>query len=370
MGALNQVGWGIWGAGAIAHEVASDFPLVSGARLRAVASRTLAHAQQFALRHGVRHSAAGLDSLLSDTSIDVIYIATPHTFHADDALACIQAGKAVLCEKPFTVNAAQAERVVNAARERGVFCMEAMWTRFVPAVVAARDHIRSGRLGPVRLVQGNFAYPAAFEPNGRLFDRALAGGTLLDRGVYLVSMCEYLLGTPLSVHGTAMIGSSGVDESSTYHLTHQDGSLANLSSSIRVRGSNDFQVFGERSSLRLAEPFYRAHRLELSAVSAPSPAPADATSKGMAAQIKDALRGSASLKGLRRKAFWPGQLKPKSGISLPFPGNGYQFEIAEVTRCLQQGLLESPLMLLNESINVMRTMDTLRKQWGLVYPQE
>jgi predicted dehydrogenase len=370
MGALNQVGWGIWGAGAIAHEVASDFPLVAGARLQAVASRTLESAQQFAERHGVPRSAAGLSSLLSDPSIDVIYIATPHTLHAQDALACIQAGKAVLCEKPFTVNAAQAERVVSAARARAVFCMEAMWTRFIPAVVAMRDQVLSGSLGTVHLIQGNFAYPAAFDPNGRLFDRALAGGALLDRGVYLVSMCEHLLGAPLSVQGSAVLGSSGVDESSSYQLVHGDGSLANLSASLRVQGSNDFQIFGERGSLRLIEPFYRSHRLEVSAVGATLSLSKHATPQGLSSRLKDALRGSASLKGLRRRAHWLERLKPKSGISLPFPGNGYQFEIAEVTRCLQQGLLESPTMPLDESINVMRTMDTLRRQWGLVYPQE
>jgi predicted dehydrogenase len=370
LGALSQVGWGIWGTGAIAREVASDFPMVPGARLQAVASRTLAHAQQFALRHGVPRSSAGLDSLLSDPSVDVIYIATPHTRHAQDALACIQAGKAVLCEKPFTVNAAQAERVVDAARERGVFCMEAMWTRFIPAVVSARDRVRGGSLGAVRLIQGNFAYPAVFDPNGRLFDRALAGGALLDRGVYLVSMCQHLLGSPLSVHGSALLGTSGVDEQSAYHLTHQDGSLANLSASIRVQGSNDFQIFGERGSLRLVEPFYRAHRLELSVARAPASAPHASTAQGFATRIKQGLRGSATLKGLRRRGHWLEHLRPKAGISLPFPGNGYQFEIAEVTRCLQHGLLESPTMPLGESINVMRTMDTLRRQWGLVYPQE
>lgn len=370
MGALNQVGWGIWGAGAIAHQVAADFPLVGAARLEAVASRTLAHAQQFALAHHVPRSSEGLDSLLSDPRVDVIYIATPHTRHAEDALACILAGKAVLCEKPFTVNAEQAEQVVNEARVQSVFCMEAMWTRFIPAVVAARDHIRGGKLGSVRLIQGNFAYPAAFDSNSRLFDLALAGGALLDRGVYLMSLCEHLLGAPLTVHGSAMLGTTGVDENSTYHLTHQNGSLANLSASIRVQGSNDFQVFGERGSLRLVEPFYRSHRLELSTLSTPGAGSDRATSDGIASRIKGALRQSATLKGLRRRGHWLEQLRPRSGVSLPFPGNGYQFEIAEVTRCLQQGLLESPTMPLDESINVMRTMDTLRKQWGLVYPQE
>ena len=369
-GSARQVGWGIWGTGAIAHDVAADFPFVAGAQLRAVASRTLANAQRFALRHRVFNSYEGLASLLADPEVEVVYIATPHTRHAEDSLACIKAGKAVLCEKPFTVNAAQAETVARAARERGVFCMEAMWTRFIPAVQAAREHIRSGHMGALHLIQGNFAYPAAYEPRDRLFDLALAGGALLDRGVYLISICEYLMGAPLSVHGSAALGRSGVDESSAYQLTHKDGSLACLSASLRVQGSNDFQVFGERGSFRLVEPFYRSHRLELGSVQARA---ADAQAQALqrlGSGMKERLRGSAALKGLRRRGHWLQQLKPTAGRTLAFPGNGYQFEIAEVTRCLQQGLLESSIMPLDESINVMKTMDTLRRQWGLVYPQE
>ena len=369
-GAAVRVGWGIWGTGAVAHDVAVDFPLAAGAHLRAVSSRTLENARQFSLRHRIPQSYEGLNSLLADPGVDVVYIATPHTRHAEDALACIRAGKAVLCEKPFTVNAAQAEMVVRAARARGVFCMEAMWTRFIPAVTAVRDHLRSGRLGTLRLIQGNFAYPAAIDSRARLFDLALAGGALLDRGVYLISMCEFLMGTPLSVQGSAALGGSGVDESSTYQLTHRDGSLAVLSASLRAKGSNDFQIFGERGSLRLVEPFYRSHRMELTFANTHSTEAEAASARGLAFELKERLRGSASLKHLRRKGYLLEQLKPTAGCTMAFPGNGYQFEIAEVTRCLQQGLLESSTMPLDESVNVMRTMDTLRKQWGLVYPQE
>jgi predicted dehydrogenase len=370
MGALSAVGWGIWGAGAVAHDVASDFPLVADARLCAVGSRTLKHAQQFAARHRVPHRVQGLDDLLACPGVDVIYVATPHTCHAEDAIRCLEAGKAVLCEKPFTVNAAQAERIVAAARMHQRFCMEAMWTRFIPAVVAARQRVLNGELGAVRLIQGNFAYPAAFDASARLFDRALAGGALLDRGVYLVSLTQHLLGVPQSVHGSAVLGASGVDEHSTYHLAYADGALANLAASLRVQGSNDFCLFGERGSIRLAAPFYRSHRLESWAANPPPPSNGGATDRGAAGRMKEALRGSAALKQLRRRLHWLEQLRPRPAISAPFPGNGYQFELAEVTRCVQQGLLESPLMPLDESINVMQTMDTLRRQWGLTYPQE
>src|ERR1700738_1146680 len=195
--------WGIWGTGAIAHLVANDFPLANGALLHAVASRTGERAKEFASAYGAARWYEGLDSLLKDEEIDVVYVATPNHRHLEDCLACIQSGKAVLCEKPLALNLAQAQLIVHTARLHKVFCMEAMWTRFLPAVKEAKRCIDAGDIGPIRLIQGNFAYPAPWGNNSRLFDINMGGGALLERGVYLLSLAQQLLGVPYSIRGTA-----------------------------------------------------------------------------------------------------------------------------------------------------------------------
>ncbi len=255
--------WGIWGTGAIAHSAAEDLRLVTGAVLHAVASRGVEQARSFAARHGIARSYTGLQALLDDPEIDVVYVASPNHCHLDDSLSCIQAGKALLCEKPFALDLPQAQRIVDAARQHKVFCMEAMWTRFIPAVIEAKRCIDDGVIGSIRLIQGNFSYPVPAGGEARFFDRELGGGALLDRGVYLISLAQHLLGIPQSIGGTAYLGPTGVDEQSGYQLTYMGGALANFAASLRVRGTNEVWIFGDGGFLRLCEPFYRAHRLVL-----------------------------------------------------------------------------------------------------------
>ena len=261
--------WGIWGTGSIAHQVASDFPLVKGAVIQAVASRTPERAQRFASRHGIAQCYSTLESLLSDSDVDVVYVATPNYRHVDDCLTCIQMGKAVLCEKPFALNLGQARQIADAARKRRVFCMEAMWTRFIPAVMEAKRWIEDGAIGAIRMMQGNFAYPVPVAPESRLFDPLVGGGALLDRGVYLISLAQQLLGVPQLVRGTACLGSTGVDDQSGYQLVYANGALADFTASLRVRGTNEMTIFGERGQLRLCDPFYRPHRLVLQSSALP-----------------------------------------------------------------------------------------------------
>ena len=368
-----MIRWGIWATGTIARQVASDFRLVRGAALHAVASRKIERAKSFASRYGVVRFYEGLEPLLRDPEVAAIYIATPNHRHLADCLACIEAGKAVLCEKPFALSLAQAQRIVTAARERRVFCMEAMWTRFIPAVVEAKRWIDSGAIGAVRLVQGNFAYPVLAGPNSRFFDPKLGGGALLDRGVYLISIAQHLLGSPQSVRGIACIGASGVDEQSAYQLVWPDGAMADLSASLRVYGSNELIIAAEDGLLRLPEPFYRAHRLILKShprrhFVADGPDPPKTRVAQKIFQTVHQLPAAGLLQrrlGPLLTVFRRGRVR-----TLPFAGNGYQFELSEVTRCLREKRTESPVMSLDDSLAVMRTMDALRLQWGLTYPQE
>ena len=331
---MNQaIRWGIWGTGHIANKVASDFEHAGGAIVHAVASRSGERARLFAAQVGAARWHEGLDALLRDKEVEVVYVATPHHLHLDDCLACIEAGKAVLCEKPFALNEGQARRMVDAARSRGVFCMEAMWTRFLPAVVEAKRLVASGELGSVRMVQGNFAHPATEAPESRLFSLGRGGGALLDIGVYVISLAQHLLGAPEAVRGTAIMGATGVDVQSAYQLAFPCGAIADVAASLQVLGNNEFVVLGKSGLLRLCEPFYAAQRLEFEA--------------------HDNRR-----------------VVERSVKTLPFAGHGYQFELMEVNRCIREGSTESAIMSWNDTLEVMGTMDALRAQFGLVYPQE
>ena len=190
----EEIRWGVVGPGRIAEKVVEDFAVVDGARAVAVASRSLDRAQAFAARHGIERAYGSYAEILADPDVDVLYLATPHPQHHAIALAALRAGKALLVEKAFTATTAGAAEVVDLARETGVFVMEAMWTRFQPAVVALRELVADGAIGEVRSVQADLGVAREYDPADRLFDLALGGGALLDLGVYVVSFAQMLLG--------------------------------------------------------------------------------------------------------------------------------------------------------------------------------
>ena len=352
MGEMKRMRWGIWGVGSISHQLAADFPLARGAALHAVASRTEERARQFAARHGVTKFYASLEALLNDPDVDAIYVATPNHLHMRDSIACLAAGKAVLCEKPFALDLDQARKTVAAAGSARTFCMEAMWTRFIPAVIHAKRAIDSGIIGPILLLQGDFAYSAP--ATSRAFRKEEGGGALLDRGVYLVSLAQQLLGRARLAQALSSIGPSGVDEQSSYQLQYSNGALASFTASLRTRGANDFVVSGERGVVRFCDPFYRAHRI----VTQPSAQPAEGAG-GSGRGIRHspvAQLMKRRLSGLLRA------LTSARGQLYAFPGNGYQFEIQHASDCLRQGLLESPIMPLDDSLEVMRVLDCLQAQ--------
>ena len=353
--------WGLWGTGRLAHHVADDFARVPDATLASVGSRSEERARAFALDHRIGRSVAGLDALLRDGELDAIYVASPNAMHVADGLAVIAAGKALVCEKPFALDADGARQIAATARARGVFCMEAMWTRFIPAVVEAKARIDRGELGTVRMLQGNFAYAVAPKSAPSLFDAAAGGGALLDRGVYLISLAQHLLGVPEQVDGLAHVDASGVDVQGAYQLRFAGGAVASFSASLAVQGSNDFRIFGERGRLDLRDPFYRAHRLSFQPSQRPRDEPA---STGASSGWKASLRGSATAQAARA-ALDPllQRLAGRKTTSMSFAGHGYEFELAEASRCIAAGLTESPVMPLADSIAVMETLDALRRSF-------
>ena len=323
----EPVRWGILGTGNIARQFARGLAELPDAQLVGIGSRTLETAQAFATTFGAAHAHGSYEALAADLDIDVVYIATPHTLHAENSLLCLEAGKAVLCEKPFTLNAAQAQTVVDSARDKTLFLMEAMWTRFFPLFKTFRDLVQKGQIGEPKLLQADFGIVSPVVQN-RLFDPALGGGALLDVGVYPVSLASYLLGTPTAVSSRAHLGATGVDEQNAVILEHQGGALAVLSSAIRAETPQEALIVGTEGSVRVCAPWWQPMRIILA--------------------NKDG----------------------EETFSSPLPHNGYAYEAAEVMRCLREGLLESPLMPLAETLSIMRTLDTCRTQWGLRYPGE
>ena len=320
--------WGVLSTGRIAGVFATGLASLPDAELLAVGSRSAAGAAAFAERFHVPRAYASYDELVADPDIDAVYIATPHSSHATEALRAIAAGKAVLCEKPFTINATEAATVVAAARARGVFVMEAMWTRFLPVFVAIREQIAAGRIGEVRLLSADFGFRTAVNPASRLFDPALGGGALLDVGVYCVSLASMLFGPPTGIQSLANLGSTGVDEQAAILLGHASGAMALLATATRTDTPHEATILGTAGMIRVAAPWWaaRAYRITVDGVT--------------------------------------------EDCALPPLGNGYAHEAAEVARCVRAGLTESPIMPLDETIAIMRTLDALRAQWGLRYPME
>jgi predicted dehydrogenase len=328
---METVGWGILGTGRMAAALATEIAALrtAGVEVTAVASRSRERARAFAAQHGIHHAWDSPEDLASDPAVDAVYIATPHVLHCNNAISCLEAGKAVLCEKPFTLNAREAQRVIDAARRRGVFLMEAMWTRFLPSVVALRGKLAEGAIGRVHLVVGGGAFVPAFDPGHYLFDRELGGGVLLDAGVYLVSMASMILGPPTAVLAHGRLGQQGVDEQDAVVLGHADGSSALLYVSLHARRSPDLEILGSDGRIGVAAPVFRPARLRT----------------------------------------W-GTDGAETVQEYPIDGSGYGYQVLEVAGALRAGRTESDVMPLAESLSVMKTLDEVRRQIGLAYPGE
>jgi len=320
--------WGILGCGNIAKKFATGLQALDDAKLVAVGSRSQENADKFADEFGAERRHASYEALAMDPDVDAIYVATPHSYHKENSILCLRNKKPVICEKPFTINKAEAEELVSVAREENVFLMEAMWTRFLPLVVRLRELLAEGAIGDVRMIQADFGFRANVNPEGRLFDLALGGGGLLDVGVYTVSFASMILGTPASIVSSAVIGETGVDEQAGIVFTYSDGQMASLCCAVRTTTPHQATVMGTDGYIRLHSSFWR----------------------GTKATIH---RGGKT-----------------EEIDLPFEGNGYNYEAVEVANCVRAGKTESEVIPLDESIAVVGTLDEIRSQWGLKYPME
>ena len=324
----DKIRWGILGTGSIAKQFARGLAVLPDAELAAVGSRTQENADKFGDEFDVPRRHASYADLADDANVDAIYVATPHSFHKPNSILCLEAGKAVLCEKPFAINAREAAEMIDAARKKNVFLMEAMWSRFFPVTAKVREWLAEGAIGEVRMLEADFGFGAGFNRESRLFNPELGGGALLDVGVYAVSFASMVLGAPTRVAGLAHLGESGVDEESAMLLGYDKGEIAVLYTAVRINTPQHAFILGRNGRIEMPPQFWKPTRAMLSA-------------------------------GDRSET-----------IEIEFEGNGYNYEAAEVARCLREGKLESDAMPLDETLSIMKTMDRIREQWGLKYPME
>ena len=313
--------WGILGTGLIAETFTTDLKLTDSGIVAAVGSRTQEAADRFAQKHGIDRAHPSYESLVADPEIDVLYVATPHPMHRDNAILALEAGKPVLVEKPFTMNAIEAREIVAVAREKKLFAMEAMWTRFLPHMMVVRDWLTQRVLGEIVSVSADHGQWFAEDPDFRLFAPALGGGALLDLGIYPVSFASMVLGTPDRIVSIGDPAFTGVDAQTSMLFGYETGAQAVLTCTLRAKSPTTASIVGTDARIEIDGDFY---------------APASV------------------------------RLIPRSGepflVTSEHRGRGLRHQADEVAHRLAAGDLESPLMSLDETISIMETIDTVLAQ--------
>jgi predicted dehydrogenase len=322
----EKLRWGIMGPGGITLTILHDFRLV-GIQFDAVGSRSLERATEYAKQHSIEKAYGSYEELVADPDLDVIYIATTHNAHFENAKLALNAGKHVLLEKPFTLDADQARGLAALATEKDVFLMEAMWTRFLPNHVAVFEKIKEGLIGNPLYVIADHNQFLPKEKAPRLHDSSLGGGSLIDLGVYPISFAHRVFGMPEKVKASASLMPGNIDESVAAIFEYSGGRQAVVHSSLRVNGPIRAFVLGDKGRIELDKPFYEHSSF---------------TIYDMDDQVLFRYEGNIE-------------------------GRGMQYQALEVERCIRAGLRQSPIMSLDETIEVMEVMDQIRQQTGIEY---
>lgn len=324
----KQYNWAILGLGKIAKKFAADLNLTENGNLYAVASRSQDKADAFAAEFNADIAYGSYEAMMKDKNIDAVYIATPHVFHCKNTLMCLDAGFHVLCEKAFGMNKGEVQLMVDKARKKGLFLMEALWTRFIPGTERMLELIKNDTIGDIKLVKADFGFRAPYNTTGRLFSKELGGGSLLDVGIYPIFMSLLTLGKPKTISAFALMTPSEVDYNCAMYFGYDNDASAILDSSFQVTTPVEAWIHGTKSALKLNSRFHHCERID----------------------VMD-LR-------------W----KITDTIEVAYTGNGYYHEIIEVMDCLDQGKTESDKMPLSFSLDLIETLDAVREKIGLVYP--
>lgn len=325
----KTIRWGIIGLGGISHTFANALLRTSNTELVAVASRTKEKATEFANKYKVSKAYEGYENLAKDNEIDVVYVATPHGLHKEDVLLLLNNKKSVLCEKSFAMNEAEAIEMIECAKKNDVFIMEAMWTRFLPAVLQVNRWIDEGLIGEVKFIKTALGFSSKFDPEWRLYKRSLGGGALMDIGVYTASIISMVYKEePEDIVGIANMCETEVDESAQFAMKYSRSRMAEMSISVKTALKNDVYIYGSRGYIHIPN-FQGTHTAML-------------------------IRNDS---------------EPME-FNSPFAVNGYEYEIMEVNNCIANGMRESKTMTYEDTLLVMRILDRMRKIVGVTYPND
>lgn len=325
----TKINWGILGLGNIADKFAEGLKCVPNARLLAVGSRSLKKAKEFADKLTVSNYYGSYEELAADPAVDAIYIATPHVLHCENTLMCIEKGKAVLCEKPFAMNEREVQLMVSLAREKNIFLMEALWTRFLPTITKTLELINTGVIGEIIHLKSDFGFKAPYDTEKRLFNPDLGGGSLLDIGIYPVFIALLLLGEPDNISAEAIIGKTGVDENLSAIFKYKNGKLATLYCTLIANTPVETEIYGTKGYIKINRMWH------------------------MPSSITLALNN-----------------EHPENIQFDYCSNGYDCEAIEVTNCLLKGQKESKLMPLSFSVQLIRLLDKIRNKCGIKYKMD
>ncbi len=326
---MKQVKWGILGCGWIANKFAEALQGTEQAVLYAAASREKSKAESFAGKYGIEVAYGSYREMVADPEVDIVYVATPHSYHFAHTKLCLEAGKHVLCEKPFTINAEQLKILIRLAGEKKRFVMEAIWTRFLPGICKVKALIEEGAIGEVVTMEADFGMNFPYDPNHRIFNPILAGGALLDIGIYPLFLSMYLFGTPDMLQAYAVLDENQVDLTTSMITRNGNGPVCHLYSTSRTNTPVVAAIYGSKGHLSLANWWFT---------------PVDIT--------------------LYREGKEPEVMK------FPPVVNGYEYEAMESVSCLIKGETESKVMPHRFSLDLMETLDRIRKMTGITYPRE
>ncbi len=318
--------WGIIGPGRIAQKFAKALTLVPNATLHAVASRDKAKAAQFAAEYNAAIFYDNYEALAANEEIDAVYIATPHTYHHKHALLCLQHKKAVLCEKPMSVNHASTQEMVDAARQNNTFLMEAMWSRFLPIIEKTLQLVRDGEIGTLKYLRADFGFTAPFDTGSRLYDLKLGGGSLLDVGVYPLFLALMIMGRPDKITSFAHLAATGADTTTSALLYYENGMTANIYSSIVSQTPITAEITGTEGTITLERPWYKGSSIYI--------------------RKKDSIT---------------------ERFSVPYGDNGFEFQVMEVHDCLQKNQIESNLMPHHFSLLLSEVMEQINQAGNIIY---
>lgn len=325
----KNINWGILGTGRMAEIFTSELLRLPGCKITAVGSRSAEKAHAFGNRFHISEQFGSYDALVQQSSADIIYVATPHPYHAENAKRALNNGKHVLCEKPFSINAKDAESMIKLAHKTNLFLMDALWIRFTPLMKWLKTALDNGFLGDLGMFSGSFGYAMEFDSQSRVYNPDLGGGALLDVGIYPLSTSVWLMGIPEETKALATLGKTSVDERTGILLKTTDGKISALYTAVVNRTPLDFTVMGKKGIITVHGPWGHQDRL----------------------------------------TYYPksGEAEEKK---FAFDGRGYGYMAQHVMNCIREGKAESPVISHDETLSIMKIMDQIREQIGLKYPME